>query len=87
MAVLFVAEESRSAGEAHACQYVSLFCSLRSVGVEVVGSVRFAPPLVISEEDLKRAVKIIGECLADLDNVFQIYALFLLAFAYAPLPL
>jgi acetylornithine/succinyldiaminopimelate/putrescine aminotransferase len=32
-------------------------------------SVRFAPPLVIEEEDLLRAVKIIGECLVDLDKV------------------
>lgn len=32
-------------------------------------SIRFAPPLVISEEDLMRGVKIIGECLADLDKV------------------
>ena len=32
-------------------------------------SVRFAPPLVISEEDLMKAVKIIGECLVDLDKV------------------
>lgn len=32
-------------------------------------SIRFAPPLVIEEEDLKKAVKIIGECLADLDVV------------------
>ena len=30
---------------------------------------RFAPPLVISEEDLKEAVKIIDECLVDLDQV------------------
>lgn len=32
-------------------------------------SIRFAPPLVISEEDLMKAVKIIGECLRDLDLV------------------
>lgn len=32
-------------------------------------SVRFAPPLVISDEDLKEAVKIIGECLLDFDQV------------------
>jgi hypothetical protein len=32
-------------------------------------SVRFAPPLVISEEDLMKAVKIIAECLVDLDRV------------------
>jgi ornithine--oxo-acid transaminase len=31
--------------------------------------VRLAPPLVISEEDLMRAVTVIGSCLADLDNV------------------
>ena len=35
----------------------------------MVISVRFAPPLVISEEDLRKAVKIIGECLVDLDVV------------------
>ena len=35
----------------------------------MVISVRFAPPLVISEEDLRKAVKTIGECLADLDVV------------------
>jgi ornithine--oxo-acid transaminase len=35
-------------------------------------SVRFAPPLVISEEDLAKAVKIIGECLADLDVLDEI---------------
>ena len=34
-----------------------------------LGSVRFAPPLVIEEADLLRAVKIIGECLVDLDKV------------------
>lgn len=32
-------------------------------------SIRFAPPLVISEDELMRAVKIIGECLSDLDMV------------------
>ncbi|KAJ7805965.1 ornithine-oxo-acid aminotransferase [Mycena leptocephala] len=34
--------------------------------------VRFAPPLVIEEEDLLRAVKIIGECLVDLDKLDEI---------------
>lgn len=34
-----------------------------------VNVVRFAPPLVIEEEDLKKAVAIIGECLADLDVI------------------
>ena len=32
-------------------------------------SIRFAPPLVISEEDLKKALKVIAECLDDLDKV------------------
>jgi hypothetical protein len=32
-------------------------------------SVRFAPPLVIEEEDLRKSIKIIGECLEDLDKV------------------
>jgi ornithine--oxo-acid transaminase len=31
--------------------------------------VRFAPPLVIAEADILRAVKIIDECLTDLDEV------------------
>lgn len=31
--------------------------------------IRFAPPLIIDEEDLKKAVKIVGKCLADLDVV------------------
>ena len=32
-------------------------------------SIRFAPPLVISEEDIRRAVGIIGECLEEFDTV------------------
>lgn len=31
--------------------------------------IRFAPPLVIEEADLKKAINIIGECLNDLDTV------------------
>ncbi|KAG6890128.1 ornithine aminotransferase [Termitomyces sp. Mi166 len=37
-----------------------------------VNIVRFAPPLVIEEEDLKKAVRIIGECLEDLDKLDNI---------------
>ena len=40
-----------------------------SLGVLPANSIRFAPPLVISEEDLMKAVQIIGECLKDLDTV------------------
>jgi hypothetical protein len=34
-----------------------------------VRSIRFAPPLVISEEDVRKAVKIIGESLEEFDTV------------------
>lgn len=34
-----------------------------------VNIIRFAPPLVISEEDLAKAVRILGESLADLDKL------------------
>jgi len=37
-----------------------------------VNIVRFAPPLVIEEKDLEEAVKIIGECLIDLDQLDEI---------------
>lgn len=74
MAVLFAFEEQRRFGEADARQYVcvpSLFCCCNFLTVLLLcfSSVRFAPPLVISEEDMKEAVKIIGECLLDFDQV------------------
>lgn len=56
------------------CEF-SLFFLLFD-GIELIDggcSVRFAPPLVIEEEDLRRAVKVIGECLEDLDNVCIFY--------------
>jgi ornithine--oxo-acid transaminase len=34
--------------------------------------IRFAPPLVISEEDLAEAVKTIGNCLLDFDVLDEI---------------
>jgi ornithine--oxo-acid transaminase len=34
-----------------------------------MNSIRFAPPLVISEEDVRKAVRIIGESLDELDKV------------------
>ncbi|KAF8876100.1 pyridoxal phosphate-dependent transferase [Mucidula mucida] len=34
-----------------------------------VNIVRFAPPLVIEEDDMRRAIKIIGECYEELDKV------------------
>ncbi|KAJ3510582.1 hypothetical protein NLJ89_g4589 [Agrocybe chaxingu] len=37
-----------------------------------VNIIRFAPPLVISEKDLLEAVKILGECLVDLDQIDEI---------------
>lgn len=46
----------------------------RATHIQKLHSVRFAPPLVIEEEDLAEAVKIIGECLADLNEVSHISA-------------
>ncbi|KAF7309408.1 Ornithine aminotransferase [Mycena indigotica] len=37
-----------------------------------INIIRFAPPLVIEAEDLSRAVKILGECLIDLDKLDDI---------------
>ena len=42
----------------------------------VLFSIRFAPPLVISEEELLKAVRIIEECLFDLDKVRSFYIVF-----------
>ena len=75
MAVLFAFEEQRRFGEADARQYVCvpLLCCLQILifffFFASFSSVRFAPPLVISEEEMKEAVKTIGECLVDFDQV------------------
>jgi ornithine--oxo-acid transaminase len=34
-------------------------------------SIRFSPPLVISEEDLQKSIGVIGQALIDLDEVRQ----------------
>ncbi|KAF4611935.1 hypothetical protein D9613_003896 [Agrocybe pediades] len=64
-----VIDESKSTRGRTAWQFCLL---LKSRGVLAkpthVNIIRFAPPLIIEEEDLKEAVKIIGECLADLDQ-------------------
>jgi len=68
-----VIDETKSLKGRTAWQFCLL---LKSRGVLAkpthVNIVRFAPPLVISEEDLKEAVKIIGECLVDLDQLDDI---------------
>ncbi|KAE9396215.1 ornithine aminotransferase [Gymnopus androsaceus JB14] len=65
-----VIDESKSTKRRTAWQLCLL---LKSRGVLAkpthVNIIRFAPPLVISEEDLLKAVKIIGECLNDLDKL------------------
>jgi len=68
-----VMDESASVRGRTAWQFCLLLKS-RSVLAKPthVNIIRFAPPLVISEEDLMKAVKIIGECLADLDKIDQI---------------
>jgi len=68
-----VIDESMSKTGRTAWQFCLL---LKSRGVLAkpthVNIVRFAPPLVIKEEDLRRAIKVIGECLQDLDNLDDI---------------
>ncbi|KAF7977203.1 hypothetical protein HWV62_4459 [Athelia sp. TMB] len=65
-----VMDESKSVKGRTAWQFCLL---LKSRGVLAkpthVHTIRFAPPLVISEEDLMKAVKIIAECLVDLDKL------------------
>ncbi|KAG6833409.1 ornithine aminotransferase [Tephrocybe sp. NHM501043] len=65
-----VIDETKSTKGRTAWQFCLL---LKSRGVLAkpthVNIVRFAPPLVISEEDLLKAVKIIGESLQDLDKL------------------
>ncbi|KAJ7844077.1 ornithine-oxo-acid aminotransferase [Mycena olivaceomarginata] len=61
-----------------AWECVSVSVSLGATATEdrrrapVLVSVRFAPPLVIEEADLVKAVKIIGECLVDLERLDEI---------------
>ena len=69
MAILSRAKEQGSVSEADSCQYVSPFICYGDVGHLAACSIRFAPPLVISEEDLMKAVDIIKQCLEDLDKV------------------
>ena len=70
MAILSLAEEQGCVGEADSCQYVSPFIFFSGgTGHLTAYSIRFAPPLVISEEDLMKAVDIIKQCLEDLDKV------------------
>ncbi|KAF9463503.1 ornithine-oxo-acid aminotransferase [Collybia nuda] len=65
-----VIDESKSKKGRTAWQFCLL---LKSRGVLAkpthVNIVRFAPPLVIDEADLRKAIKIIGECLHDLDTL------------------
>lgn len=68
-----VIDESQSVNGRTAWQFCLL---LKSRGVLAkpthVNTIRFAPPLVISEDDLMKVVKIIGECLIDLDKLDEI---------------
>ena len=70
VAVLFAVEESGRAGEADARQHVGdrVLC-LMMMMLMCRGSIRFAPPLVISEEELETAMGRIEQCLDDFDKV------------------
>ncbi|KAF5376746.1 hypothetical protein D9615_007891 [Tricholomella constricta] len=65
-----VIDESKSTKGRTTWQFCLLLKSRGVLAKPTHGNiVRFAPPLVISEAELKKAVKIIGECLEDLDKV------------------
>ncbi|KAI6148074.1 ornithine-oxo-acid aminotransferase [Pisolithus tinctorius] len=68
-----VIDEDKSIKGRSAWQFCLL---LKSRGVLAkpthVNIIRFAPPLVISEEDLRKAIKVIAECLEDLDKLDDI---------------
>ncbi|KAI6041764.1 pyridoxal phosphate-dependent transferase [Pisolithus marmoratus] len=68
-----VIDEEKSTRGRSAWQFCLL---LKSRGVLAkpthVNIIRFAPPLVISEEDLRKAIKVIAECLQDLDKLDDI---------------
>lgn len=68
MAVLFAAQEPGRARQADTCQHVGDRVSSLIDG-DGVCSIRFAPPLVISEEELETAMRRIEECLYDFDKV------------------
>lgn len=78
MAALPAVKEQRGVGKAHPYQHVSYWfrCFVTYKTNELrfffLARIRFAPPLVISEEDLAHAVKVIGECLIDLDKLDDI---------------
>ncbi|KAG5645125.1 ornithine aminotransferase [Asterophora parasitica] len=64
-----VIDESKSLKGRSTWQFCLLLKSRGVLAKPTHGNiVRFAPPLVISEEELKKAVRIIGECLAELDT-------------------
>jgi hypothetical protein len=75
MAILLATEEPRGSGEANPLQHVRNLMVSRSIDCNFLRcSVRFAPPLVILEEDLRKAIAIIGQCLTDLDQVSALYS-------------
>ncbi|KAF9481628.1 ornithine aminotransferase [Pholiota conissans] len=73
-AVVIDEERSRKEGKGRTAWQFCLLLKSRGVLAKPthVNIIRFAPPLVIEEEDLREAVKIIGECLADLNEIDEI---------------
>ena len=69
MGVLFVVEGSWCVGQAHPPQHVSNSSRYPSSLSSQFFRIRFAPPLVIEEDDLRRVIRTIGQCLEDIDVV------------------
>lgn len=71
LAILLATQEPRGAGQAHPRKHVRW---PSRIGKEVLTnylsqSIRFSPPLVISEGDLQNAIGVIRQALVDLDQV------------------
>ena len=74
MAALSLAQESRRAYQTDSREHVSYACVLKNQGRKHTDeleycSIRFMPPLVISEEDLQKSIEIIKQALVDFDEV------------------
>jgi ornithine--oxo-acid transaminase len=54
---------------------MSVVIFVSTASVDLRHSIRLCPPLVIGEEDLRKAIKIFGKCLLDLDEVSVLFVL------------
>ena len=76
MAILPAAEEQGCARKADTPQYVSRVLSFRALSLDqylcILHSIRFSPPLVITDAELQKAIGIILQSLGDFDTAESI---------------